>query len=71
LVAQVDRFGSTFTTIAIPVLVIVPYAGLATIARLMALNRDDYSWVVGMNRLRHAYLELHPRAGTQLCHKPL
>jgi hypothetical protein len=60
LVAQVDRFGPTFTTIAIPVLVIVLYAGLATIARLMSLNRDDYRWVVGMNRLRHAYLELHP-----------
>jgi hypothetical protein len=60
LVAQVDRFGATFTTIAIPMLVIVLYAGLATIARLMSLNRDDYRWVVGMNRIRHAYLELHP-----------
>jgi hypothetical protein len=60
LVAQVDHFGATFTTIAIPMLVIVLYAGLATIARLMSLNRDDYRWVVGMNRLRHAYLELHP-----------
>jgi hypothetical protein len=26
----------------------------------MALNRDDYRWVVGMNRLRRAYLDLHP-----------
>lgn len=60
LVAQVDRFGATFVTIAIPVLAIVLFAGIATIARLMALNRDDYRWVIGMNRLRHAYLELHP-----------
>jgi hypothetical protein len=60
LVAQVDRFGATFTTIAIPMLVIVLYTGLATIARLMHLNRDDYRWVIGMNRLRHAYLEIHP-----------
>jgi hypothetical protein len=26
----------------------------------MMLNRDDYRWVVGMNRLRRAYLDLHP-----------
>src|ERR1700676_1604443 len=26
----------------------------------MQLNRDDYRWVVGMNRLRNAYLKLHP-----------
>ena len=38
----------------------VLFVGVATIARLMHLNRDDYRWVVGMNRLRHAYLELHP-----------
>jgi hypothetical protein len=24
------------------------------------LNGDDYRWVIGMNRLRHAYVELHP-----------
>jgi len=24
------------------------------------LNRDDYMWVVAMNRIRHAYLDLHP-----------
>src|SRR6266571_3450777 len=60
LVAQVDRFGPTFITIAIPVLFVVLFVGIATIARLTALNRDDYRWVIGMNRLRHGYLELHP-----------
>lgn len=60
LVAQVDRFGSAFIAIAIPVLVVVLFAGITTISRLMALNRDDYRWVIGMNRLRNAYLELHP-----------
>ena len=60
LVAQVDRFGGTFIAIAIPVLVVVLFAGVATISRLMALNRDDYRWVIGMNRLRNAYLQLHP-----------
>lgn len=60
LVAQADRFGPTFISIAIPMLSLVVFAGIATISRLMALNRDDYRWVIGMNRLRHAYLELHP-----------
>src|SRR6266511_1254234 len=60
LVAQADHFGTTFIAIAIPLLAIVAYAGVATISRLTTLNRDDYRWVVGMNRLRHAYIELHP-----------
>jgi hypothetical protein len=60
LVAQADRFGSTFITVAILMLSVVLFSGIATVARLMSLNRDDFRWVVGMNRLRHAYLELHP-----------
>jgi len=60
LVAQADRFGPAFVSIAIPMLLVVLFAGITTVARLTALNRDDYRWVVGMNRLRHAYLELHP-----------
>jgi hypothetical protein len=60
LVAQADRFGPVFVSIAIPVLTLVLYTGIATVARLTALNRDDFRWVIGMNRLRHAYLELHP-----------
>ena len=60
LVAQADHFGMTFILIAILTLSVVLFSGVATIARLMSLNRDDYRWVIGMNRLRHAYLELHP-----------
>src|SRR3979490_889564 len=60
LVAQADRFGSTFITVAILMLSVCLFSGVATVARLMALNRDDYRWVIGMNRLRSAYLELHP-----------
>src|SRR5260370_42412465 len=26
----------------------------------MQLNGDDFRWVVGMNRLRRAYVDLHP-----------
>lgn len=60
LVAQADRFGTTFIAVAIFMLSVVLFTGIATIGRLMMLNRDDYKWVIGMNRLRHAYLELHP-----------
>ena len=60
LVAQADHFGPAFISIAIVLLSVVLFAGIATIARLMQLNGDDYRWVIGMNRLRNAYLELHP-----------
>ena len=60
LVAQVSRFGLAFIAIAIPLLSLVVFTGISTIGRLMQLNADDFRWVIGMNRLRHAYLELHP-----------
>jgi hypothetical protein len=60
LVAQADRFGTAFISIAIFLLSVVLFSGVATIARLHQLNGDDFRWVIGMNRLRSAYLELHP-----------
>jgi len=60
LVAQVSRFGPAFIAIAIPLLSVVVVSGISTIGRLMQLNGDDFRWVVGMNRLRRAYLEIHP-----------
>jgi hypothetical protein len=60
LVAQADHFGPTFISIALLTLLVVLFAGVATIGRLMQLNRDDYRWVVGMNRLRNGYLKLRP-----------
>jgi hypothetical protein len=60
LVAQADHFGPAFFASAIFMLVVVFITGVFTVARLQALNRDDFRWVLGMNRLRNAYLELHP-----------
>jgi len=60
LVAQADHFGVAFIAIAIFMLSVVFLVGVFTVARLMALNRDDFRWVLGMNRLRNAYLDLHP-----------
>jgi hypothetical protein len=60
LVAEADRFGRTFAMIAILILVTVLFVGLATIGRVQTINKDDLYWVIGMNRIRNAYLELHP-----------
>ena len=60
LVAQADRFGVAFVSIAIFMLSVVFFVGLLTVQRLLMLNRDDYMWVVAMNRIRAAYLALHP-----------
>jgi len=60
LVAQVSRFGPAFVAIAIPLLSVVVFTGISTIGRLMQLNGDDFRWVLGMNRLRRAYLDLQP-----------
>lgn len=60
LVAQADHFGPAFISIAIFMLAVVCVVGVFTVSRLISLNRDDFNWVVGMNRLRHAYLKMHP-----------
>jgi hypothetical protein len=70
LVAQADRFGSTFISVAIFMLTIVFFVGVATVRRLLMLNRDDYMWVVGMNRIRHAYLEMHPELAPNFITSP-
>src|SRR5207248_6129050 len=60
LVAQADHFGPAFFATAIFMLTVVFVTGVFTVARLQALNRDDFRWVIGMNRIRSAYLDLHP-----------
>lgn len=60
LVAQADHFGPMFMMITILILLIVLFVGLATIGRVHEINNDDLRWVIGMNRIRNAYLELHP-----------
>lgn len=60
LVAQATAFGSGFRLFAILVLPVVLLVGVATFLRLGAANTEDFGLVLGMNRLRHAYLELAP-----------
>jgi hypothetical protein len=60
LVVQGTGFGTTFRTFALVVLPIVLLIGLGTYIRLVEADIEDAWLVVGMNRLRHAYLELAP-----------
>src|SRR5262245_48981520 len=60
LVAQATAFGPNFRLFALFVLPVVLLVGLATILRLGAANGEDFWLLMGMNRLRHGYLELTP-----------
>jgi hypothetical protein len=60
LVAQATSFGEGFTTFALLVLPVVLFLGVATFVRLVEINNEDVRWVIGMNLLRHAYLEAAP-----------
>lgn len=60
LVAQVATFGTAFQTFALLILPVVLFLGIATYVRLVQINREDVRWVIGMNLLRHAYLDAAP-----------
>jgi hypothetical protein len=60
LVAQATSFGENFSLFALLLLPVVLFVGVTTFVRLVQVNREDGYWVIGMNRLRHAYLELAP-----------
>jgi hypothetical protein len=47
-----------------------PVAGVVTIGRLIWLNSDDFRWVTGMNRSRHAYTEMHPELAAYFVASP-
>lgn len=60
LVAQATDFGDGFVAFALVLLPVVYFVGLTTVVRLAQINFEDARWVQGMNRIRHAYLELAP-----------
>ena len=60
LVAQAVQFGDGFTLFALVILPIVLLIGVTTFLRLGTANYHDAMCVVGMNRIRAAYLELAP-----------
>ena len=60
LVAQATDFGDNFRIFALLLLPVVLLLGLGTQIRLGDARGEDVWLVIGMNRLRHAYLELAP-----------
>jgi hypothetical protein len=60
LVAQASDFGSGFRRFALVILPVVLFVGVGTLFRLRASNYHDAICVIGMNRIRAAYLELAP-----------
>ena len=60
LIAQATDFGDGFILSALVILPVVLFIGVATVVRLGDSNYHDAICIVGMNRIRHAYLELAP-----------
>jgi hypothetical protein len=60
LVAQATGFGEGFRTFAFLVLPVVMLLGLATFIRLVEADVEDAWLIIGMNRVRHAYVEIAP-----------
>ena len=61
LIANASGFGDAFTALALMLLPVVLLVGLATYVRLVEADIEDAWLVIGMNRIRHAYLELAPQ----------
>ena len=60
LVAQATDFGGEFRAFALVLLPVVFFLGVVTIIRLAQVLWEDGVWVQGLNRIRHAYLEVAP-----------
>ena len=60
LVAQATEFGSEFVLFALVILPVVLFIGVTTFIRMGSSNYYDALCVVGMNRIRHAYMQITP-----------
>jgi hypothetical protein len=60
LVAALDKTGDAFFLFAVVLLPVVLFVGIGTLLRLGFSNYHDAMCVIGMNRIRGAYLEIAP-----------
>jgi hypothetical protein len=60
LLADATGFGSQTTTLALVLLPVVLFLGIAAHGRLVEINREEVELSLAMNRLRHAYLTIAP-----------
>jgi hypothetical protein len=63
LVAQATDFGEGFRLFALVILPVVLFIGVGTVLRMGIANYHDAMTVVGMNRIRAAYVEIAPELG--------
>jgi hypothetical protein len=60
LLADATGFGPQTTTVALVLLPVVLFLGIAAHGRLVEINREEVQLVLAMNRLRRAYLQIAP-----------
>ena len=60
LVAQGMGFDRDFLLLAAIILAFDLFIGLATLGRVSSASNEDLRCIAGMNRIRHAYLEIAP-----------
>lgn len=60
LVGQASGFGPVFATFAVIVLAFIAVVGFLTQLRVTAVGLEDLMYVLAMNRLRGAYVDLDP-----------
>ena len=60
LVGGATQFGSEFVLFALVLLPVTLFVGIATFVRLDEANLEDVAWIVGMNRIRNAYVRIRP-----------
>ena len=60
LVAQATDFSTGFLIFALAILPVELFVGFASVVRMGKANYYDSLCVIGMNRIRHAYMQLTP-----------
>lgn len=60
LISTATGFSDAFLAVASVVLALDLFVGLASLGRIAAASNEDLRYLQGMNRLRHAYLEIVP-----------
>lgn len=70
LVANATGFGPRTTTLALVLLPVVLFLGIATHIRVVEINQAEIELMLAMNRLRNAYLRIAPALGPYFSTSP-
>src|SRR5215213_1749787 len=60
LIATATSFSDAFLLVAVMILGLDLFVGIATLGRINSASTEDIQYLQGMNRLRHAYHEMVP-----------